>query len=413
MSNKNINSFLKIYLYLFLANILYNTICNYYGLGFPWNYFLYSPDDRFADFFKYAADFPNFKISHQLMSISYVSNYLLDNEYMKDLMIYHTPPFSFFFFTQISYLSNIVNIFYLYFFFMALLIVGSLYIINKMIKNKKIIIIFLFLYPLVFAFDRGHILSFLSFYFILLYVFLIYVYQDVKKGLLFLTLALCIRPNFFPLLFFIFTIQSICIKSFFKAVFQVALYVFSISTFLFFIINMFTDLEYSIINIIQSLDLYHKIMIIEYGGLRYGTSIYLILTKFLSVSEANIIVLFLFFINIFLLFSKKISQNKSLFLFVIINTIFTISPVNADYYLILYFIPLIFCLLETNNEIDNNMNYVLLFLIALLLAPKGYWFSYNSIKYQLSPYLNVAILVISYFFIFRYYFLKNKITSYL
>ncbi len=394
--------YFTLYLSIFFLNILYNQVNILMFPELPINFktFLFYPGDRLADFFKFGAAFNNFKASPELFNISFIANYLIDNPYLSNISIYHQPPLPFSFYVLIAFISQIINIFYFY----IILVISLLALISKVLMkhsqkfNSGILFCFFSSYPLIFMMDRGHILSLLTFLFLLSSIICISSNKN-KYAIFFMSLAICMRPTFvlFSLIFL--TISKSNFKLFFNNIIKIAISGAVISSVLYVILSNFFYLEYNLQNIFKGLDAYGITYINNLSGQNYGTSFYFFISFFTKSVPVIWTFIFLFFlINIFLFFRIPFkSENLALHLFLLINSVFIITPVNADYYLLLYFIPLYLILREKNNVLKTQSVFIIV-ISSILLAPKNFFIDGVTIAST----INVIFVLISWIFILWY-----------
>ena len=399
LNYRHLKIYFAIYLSIFFLNILYNlvNIFIFPELSIKFKTFLFYPEDRFADFFKFGAAFSNFKLSPELLNIGFIDKYLTNNPYLSDISIYHQPPLPFSIYVLIGFISQIFNIFYFFFIFVFFLLISIARIIIKHSHKYKneILLCFFSSYPLIFMVDRGHILSLIAFIFLLLSI--IYISSNKNRyGILFMALAICMRPTFFIFSLIFLTVKKSNLNLFFNNIIKLVIVGAIISFVLYVILNNQFYTDYNLQNILNGLNIYKINYIENSGGQNYGTSFYFFISLFTnSPLIIGTFIALTLLANIFLFFQIPFRNgNLALHLFLLINLVFIVTPVNADYYLLLYFIPL-YLVLASRININDAQSSLIVIISSMLIAPKNYYIEDITVGSS----INVIIILISSVFI--------------
>ena len=141
---------------------------------------------------------------------------------------------------------------------------------------------------------------------------------------------------------------------------------------------------------------YYNRYILGDDGLRFGSSLWgpvkILIRNLFDNYNYNIwlLVTFTFCSLIFSLFTllffcKKISS--SIFLFVLVSYYVLVSPVTADYHLIVFFGPLLLLLRDYGNSNNKNLYIILIISIAIFVSPLHFYLIHPSIpeKSLLNP----------------------------
>lgn len=356
---------------LFLAfillcfNIAVNAYYSFKGMGYPYTSFLITPLDRFGDFFKVIDAF-----------------HLVDtwdgfNPYDGKVNLYSRPAaavYYIFFSKLIIYVGN-KNIVYGLLCFTV--IVSIILICNKTGNSLRTSLLVAVSYPMIFAFDRGNF-AFAVFLFVLIAL--------VTNNTLLSTflIALVSSLKFTPLIFILLLLvrEPFTIKKTIKIVGFTVIWVFIINYISVLIISQTFGEISSASNFGDELRDYSHNMIEEMGGLAFGSSLYMplvwIATKlqmqeyFLSYIKPVVIPIVAFgviglhaiargkFINTL---SKTLNFSKMLCIISISFVLFT--PISADYYLLILFLPLLIF-----PQMQFSFGYF--FVFGLLLGAKNF-----------------------------------------
>jgi hypothetical protein len=141
---------------------------------------------------------------------------------------------------------------------------------------------------------------------------------------------------------------------------------------------------------------YYNIYILGDGGLSFGSSLWgpvkILIRNLFDNYNYNIwlLVTLIFCSLIFSLFTllfflKKISY--SIFIFSLVSYYVLVSPVTADYHLIVFFGPLLLFLRDFDNSNNKNLYIILIISIAIFVSPLHFYLIHPSIpeKSLLNP----------------------------
>jgi hypothetical protein len=166
----------------------------------------------------------------------------------------------------------------------------------------------------------------------------------------------------------------------------------------------------------HSQPIYYNQYIIGDAGLAFGSSLWGLVKIFLrSFSNFNphiwIKITFLFCSLIFLIFTllfflKKI--NISVFTYTLVSYYILVSPISADYHLIVFFGPLLLLLKDYENSNNKDLYIVLILTIAFIVSPQHYYFTEKFIpeKTILNPLL---ILCTNFYILIKTNYTPKKI----
>jgi len=335
----------------------------YLGLTYPYDTFLFRPDDKFMDFF-------NMLVSPYRDGKFHNVQFPFGQRLAQSFTIF--PPniglavfFTIFvsFFLCVNY-SNL-----------------KISIKEQTIKN---VFIFSFLtYPFLFVVDRANIEVFV---FIFLYMF-IHFYRTQKILLSIVFLSCAISMKLFPAVFVILLLSD---RKYKEAVY---------TCFLVILISMLGYFSYdgNIVENIRAhmatLNWYSMVYSIGNEGLYFGNSLWgpvklmiigsgIKCTPALATKVYSISVMILFaIISVYIIFKEKIFWKKIALLVFSMN----LFPfVSGDYKLIHIFLPLF---LFINDENKNRFDWLYAVLFGLLLVPKAY------VHYPLNPEITSSLII--------------------
>jgi hypothetical protein len=361
---------------------------NYFHLGYPFNTFLFMPNDRFMDFFNpLRGSFDRDPYNPE--RIHFIGGYL---------------PFGYF----VTFLFSLIKPWFISFalFISSFLVYLNYYIIKVLYKNDKrssmerfyIFILALITYPVLMVVDRANF-DIVIFFFISLFALF---YQSEKYTLAILLLAFPVAMKGYPLVLFTIPLLDRRIKDvFFSCLLVAFLEIASLSLFKDGLVMEFNKMlvsfgsAYSIAFGLGSL-------------IRFNSSIYtflLFILKSTSPSLATdvffnwayiIFVMAVFGIITIRMFLKNYPFWRKLLTVILMMILFPQS--SADYRLLMLYPPLIlFLALEESNPFD----YIFIGLFGLILIPKAYVIleSDVNIGILLNPILLVLLLIVSVVFI--------------
>jgi len=416
-----------VFLFLFI-NLFYNHIWAYFGYGFPRGTFFHIPGEAFSDFFKTIINFHNLSSNfivrdgeeinlyfRTFKDYPLITKHVYFSFYSQNNMI--LPPFYSFLTGLNAIFFKLVSPYLVYFFnILIFLIVFFFQIKNFLVDNKISFIIFItaiFSYAFLFMWNRGHIFS--AFLCLILIQVLINCY--LKKNFI---------QNFFLVMFaFSGKTTALCFAlyifnyniSFSKKIIYFSLLLIS-SPIFFILINEFNYIFLENIwsfykNFIGTLkmhsqDLYYNMYIIGDGGLAYGSSLWGPVKVFLRLfNDINLHIwvkitfifsslVFLLFVSLF--FLKKISAP--VFLYALVSYYILVSPVSADYHLIVFFGPLLLLLKDYKNSDCKDLYIILILAVAFIVSPQHFFLTIENVpeKTILNPLL---ILITNSYILFK------------
>ena len=408
-------AFLLVFLLLSI-NAIYNSLASGFGYQYPLNTFLFDPNDLFADYFKTTFSFINNKNEiHDFINLpELLRNYFLTNPYKSSIQALHNGELTNLHGTPISQLFALINVYFIkyvnpvyIFTFLNILFIYLAYLTLKKLVHSSydralMMLIFISSYPFLFYFTRGHLYS------IALVILIANYLINIKNSkfisaLFFLALAVNIRFNsaiFLAYIFFIESTITLKIKN---------ILIFTSLTIILFTGSLYVDELfyplYSFSNFIEAVKNYHQLYVVGDAGFSFGSSPFGVLKYFYGFNKTIEIFPLLASILLiaFILMPKFISRfPESSFIFLICAAFALSTPVFADYYLSIFFIPLLFLYnsKKNNAKYNNNINFCIFISCILLISPKNYYF-FNMPSIQI--FLNPMILSIS----FLYTFFKN------
>ncbi len=351
----------------FTVSVFYHYILSSYASlnYYPFNTFLFSPSDRFNDFYNI------FRATRNL------------NPYASPVSVYF--PFTFI----LMYLLSAMTLFVRQLAFAVFIFIFIRYTLSYIYRrmpssdelNRKLnTFIFTFMsYPFLFSLDRGNIECLL---FIFLALFLYYYQKDDDlKSILFLSLAIAMK--LYPAVYAVLFLADKKYKNILlTAVITALLTLISASILEGGIINSFSGLK-------NNLNMFREAYIMSDHGLQHNTSIYgtlkiifsrccPILLPFLNYYTALALLVCLL-ITIYIVL-KKDALWKKFTLLVFITLL--LPQVSYDYKLIHLFIPL---MMFVNHDEPSKFDLSFSILFGLLLIPKDY--------YIIAKDISVAVLI--------------------
>jgi hypothetical protein len=304
-----------------------------------------------------------------------------------------------------AYLFNFIGIFETVIFFVIASIFSFYLLINRISIEKKYIFIFLasfiISYPFLFLLQRGNFFAFLSFIF-LAFALILSQQKNTNFWLLsiFFAISVLYRPNiilFAP--FFLFGQQTFCFNAF-KLMFT-----FIIITILSFYIANAIYLDYNFLTFLDGLKIYNKLYVLGDDGYAYSISFLSLLkslNKFFVLNipislllSFNYCLALIFFTLTFLLRYKKIIGDY-VFLFLLVSLNALLTPVFADYHLVLFFIPIIYYLNQKNYKNKDNFYIYIICICLFSMSPMNYLFENNCylISHLKTIFLSFFLLLI-------------------
>lgn len=376
-------------MFLFL---LYSFILtNYWGLGYPYNAFLCSPEDNFMDFYNvnyFVNDFSpyssNKHVSYPPFALLLAYPFSLFFQYTK----YGSPAAR----DNFLAISSYVILFLSFSCFLLKIIYQSIKGNGKWKDIIYTIILFL-TYPVFFLFDRG---NYVMLTFIFLYLFVFYYYVHPSWSLCFLSAAIAMKV--YPIFFILLLLNQRRWKDICKVTLMTGCFCI-IPLFLFknsfwenltnFFANFFSfsgGYATEIANMSWNLSLMGviklPIMLFNQGTVPFSVVIpYLLL------------VVLVFCIVLFLL-NKEMQLARKVNYLLVMQLL--IMPISVDYNLIYMYIP--FLLLLKKEKLDRD-DFFTIIIIALLFVPKAYGvlfherISFVTIQSFINPILLLSLIV--------------------
>lgn len=346
--------------------------------------------DLFADYFKVIMSYPmldlwgieNYKKFPALLKF-----YFMNNQYRSEsLTHFHLPPLTTLFNLINIYLFKLIN----YKFIFALYIAITLLVTYSMTRflnieksnYKKIFFLIILSYPFIFMIQRGNFISFFTFYLISISLILITKKKYILPIICF-SLAINFRPNLVLLLPIIILIGAYPLRIFILTLLVSSL-VFLGSLYL---TNSIYP-EYTFTKFIDGLMFYNKHYVLGTSGLSFSTSLFglikllliffsveILLTDF-NLEKINYLITFSLIIVILItcyqFINKKI--NNLIFITLLITSVSLATPVFADYHLLIFFIPIMMVINETNKFKKINADYLCIFLVSIfMISPFNYF----------------------------------------
>lgn len=370
----------------FISAVIYHYVLGFYlNFTWPYNSFLFTPEDKFMDFYH------SWIMGRDIFAGS--------NPYVNEF------PFNYFPFAAFAILPFSFGNWYVGLVIFSLLIIAVfgwfLYQTIKGFKNYNlfekvgcVILLTITSYPLLFVLDRGNNEG-------LLFMFLCFFIYFYKKGRFLLSiipLALAISMKLYPLVFVVLLISD---KRYKETIFCVLL---SLGVTLSSLLLMKGNIFFSVIEFMKDLHLFKVVYIIGNSGANYNHSLfnffkgvylyYLPITKDLNIfSSLYTILAFIIFglIALYIIFAEKKLWRKTALL---VLSMILLPYVSFDYTLIHIYIPLM--LFINSDEKISKSNLAVCILFGLLIIPKHYFIpvmSYNvSINVCLSSLIMLSII---------------------
>jgi len=369
-----------------LAVIFHYIAVNYLDLAFyPFGTFLYTPLDRFGDFFNMYKAAEGF------------------NPYASYLSVYF--PFTF----MIMYLFTLLKP--LTAFTLFLLIFGGYFLyylyqnINLADKGSKFFTIFVFIamsYPFLFSIDRANVECWVFIFLALFFTF----YQKKKDGLAVIFLSFAIAMKAYPAVFLVLFLVDRKYKNIAATLFlSLGLTLFSAEVLPGGVVGSLQGLQKSL-----SWFYGHYIHPMQ-GGLQHSVSIFSIIKMFIMWLAEKVNVYFIgalfFFYYTYTFFALLIFAGLSVILkrkpmlywqkvTLLVFAMLLLPQVSFDYKLIHLFIPL---LLFLNCSKSTKFDWWYTILFGLLLIPKHYYIVARDVSSAV--FINPLLMLIILFLIFK------------
>lgn len=392
----NISSFLKTILLFVLIACFFNTIATSLGFTFPYNTFLFKPEDIFADFFK-------------VMDALKIADTWSGPNYYDEIGVNFLPPFAVSLYTAVAlmikhfYLNKLTAFVLVFIIPFALLIKNSSVFTNK----SKYWFLILFSYPILQILTRGNLAG-------LVFVFLTFYLLNIKNiyiSMLFLAFAVSIKitPVIFITYFVVYHLKDV--KKVIAGIVLFLIFLFMVNLLSVVFMNITVPKTvYDSYAFFSSLKVYEKIMVYGFGGLIYGSSFYMAFRLFIHtitkvthfdllyiiLSVPALIINSLVVLSLLVIYLKKFSiiSFKSMLadkytilkLVCIVYVLFT--PVTGDYYLAVLLLPLFFIPFQYFKPAE-------LLIYLLVLSPKNYFFVRGiSLQVLINPLLLIGMLLV-------------------
>jgi hypothetical protein len=382
-----------------------------FGFDFPYTTFLFDPNDRFADYFKGIFSLPgagDLKIDGTSKFSLLLSDYLHSKSYLGveglatgALTNLHSTP--------MGTLIGLVNLQLMHYFdpiyiFVSIFVIGLalLYIVFRSVSvSRRDSALFfaaaLFCYPTLFMITRGHIYSGISSLSLLIFVLLMYQDKNRCLALLFLAVAVNLRPNAVIFISLIGLVDLRNVKTDLPLFFGLFVYIFLTS---YFVSNAIYS-DYTLKNFLLAVYIYHNQYVVGHAGLAFGSSLFGPLKAIFGYSK--FVELFPILVGGSIIVSSYLLLryafiSKIVFIFNICSSYVLASSVIADYHLLIFFAPLLCLYLDVKakdlpSRVSVQYELPIIFLASiLLLSPKNYVY-FKSISAQVA--LNPIILICS------------------
>ncbi len=343
-TNKTSIDVLKYAFYFLCLNILINIVDHFISLPYPhpqhpepspYLTFLFNPKDRFGDFFKLMDGLHIVKVWDG--PVDYNANGL---------------PFATAIYALLAKLILFTHSKYGIFIGIHLLLLSAIYfLVRKTGNNLQVFIMVAIVYPLLFAIDRGNIIS--------IFVFLTLLITFRFKNLILFTLGIAvaasirITPIIFIILFFIG--KPFSFKDLVKVIVTLAVWLILINGLSIFInYRILPEGSYNLSVFFSSLNEYNSIYVANMRGLGYGSSLFMPMLwafKKLHITEffSPLVVPAAIGLLVILISLRKRSINqliKDIFIpsklsFILCISFVLFQPVTCDYYLLIMLIPVL------------------------------------------------------------------------
>jgi len=415
-------SFSFIVFFFLFINLFYNQIMTTLGFEYPRTSFFFTRHDIFADFFKGIINAHNLNSYFTLRNgeeinlffktfkyYPFITKYLNVSFYSQNNII--SPPFYFFLTGSNAIFFKFMSPYLAYFFnILFFLTIFFFQIKNFLVDNKITFIIFItsiFSYAFLFMWNRGNIWAGYTCLILIQILINCYLKKNFIQNFFLVLLAFSAKSTALCFALYIFNYNISFSKKF--------IYFFLLLIFcpiFFIIINEFNYIFFGNIwsfykNFVEtfrmhSQDLYYNSYIIGDGGLAFGSSLWgpvkILIRNLFNNYNYNIWLLITFFIcsSIFFLltllfFLKKITAP--VFLYALVSYYILVSPVSADYHLIVFFGPLLLLLRDYDNSNNKFLYSILILAIAIVVSPQHFYL-FNDTKPE-KTILNPLIILIT------------------
>ena len=387
------------------------------GFGYPRNSFFFNPGDVFADFFKFIINQNNlsqyFSVAKGEKGYRYITPYLNFSHYYQ--INNTTQPFYFLISAVNAIFFKLLNPYLVYFLNMLLfLTIFFFQIVNFLVDKKKYLIIFVtsvFSYPILVMINRGHIFS--AFICLILIQILINCYfkKNFLLNFFLVLLAFSGKPTALCFALYVFYYDISFYKKiiyFFLLLILAPIFYILVNEFNYLFLgniwSFYNDFKETLTFTMHSYQMYHISYIIGDNGLNFGSSLWGMVKIFLKIFTINyntnilLIITFLFCSLIFFLLTLLFLFKKidiSIFAYTLVSYYILASPVSADYYLIVFFGPLLLLLKDYEKSNNKELYIILILSIAFIVSPQNYYLTKYFVSFPEKTFLNPLIILIS------------------
>jgi hypothetical protein len=415
-----------VFFFLFL-NLFYNQIMTSLGFGYPRTSFFFYPQDIFADFFKFIINQNNlsqhFTVAQGEKGYPYITPHLNFSHYYPTNAT-PTPAYSLISGVNAIFLK-LLNPYLVYFLNILLFLIIFFFQIKNFLVDQKIsCIIFItsvFSYAVLVMMNRGHVYSAFTCLILIQVLINCYLKKNFILNFFLVLLAFSSKPTALCFALYIFYYNISFYKKiiyFFLLLVLAPVFYILVNEFNYFFLGNIWSFYNNFENTFKmhSQPIYYNKYIIGDAGLAFGSSLWGLVKIFLrSFSNFNphiwIKITFLFCSLIFLIFTllfflKKI--NISVFTYTLVSYYILVSPISADYHLIVFFGPLLLLLKDYENSNNKDLYIVLILTIAFIVSPQHYYFTEKFIpeKTILNPLL---ILCTNFYILIKTNYTPKKI----
>jgi hypothetical protein len=417
---------LCVFFFLFL-NLFYNQIMTSLGFVYPRTSFFFIPQDVFADFFKFIINQNNlsqhFSLAQGEKGYPYITPHLNFSHYYQ--INNTTIPFYFLISGVNAIFLKLLNPYLVYFLNILIFLIIFFYQIKNFLVDQKIsCIIFItsvFSYAVLIMMNRGHIFSAFTCLILIQILINCYLKKNFIQNFFLVILVFSAKPTTLCFALYIFNYNISFSKKFiyfFLLLILAPIFYILINEFNYFFLGNIWSFYNNFENTLKmhAQPIYYNLYIIGDEGLAFGSSLWgLVKISLRSFSNFNphiwIKITFLFCSLIFLIFTllfflKKI--NISVFAYTLVSYYILVSPVSADYHLIIFFAPLLLLLKDYEISNSKDLYIVLILTIAFIVSPQHYYFTEKFIpeKTILNPLL---ILCANFYILIKTTYAPKKI----
>lgn len=399
-----------------LLNAFYNSMAVQLGFGFPYNTFLFRPDDLVADLLKYPLSFPGREIPDLSRWNELYQSYVYKNPYSSNfssagsLTNLHTMPITIILSIFQRYLLGHMSISVFLILFQCASAGFLFFTIINLCKSQQIRIIsavsFLFSYPFLFYITRGNFPAAILAGVIMISTHLSFYKKSPYLITFLIAVAVNIRPNTIYLLVLFFLSWGFLEAIIYTSIGLInSLLLLAVTSYA----AHFLYPIYNFDNFLSAFAIYYSQYVLGNDGMAYGSSL-LGGVKFIAyISQINLPVKFLdkfiviilgILLVIFYYFYSKKLIDKFGFLYVIFSIYILYPNVFADYHLMSFFvISIIFAEAAIENHFQySQIDLIIVCIVSFILAAKNFIF-YKGVSYQVifNPLLLLVGIGVIYF----------------